>query len=172
MMKRIYSVFCTLLSVCILCACTFRPAKVQLPVNFYYCAKEVSYDSEAGIVAPEIREGSTWTDDSLALFNQYLAGPVSEAFISPFPAQLQALELTIYERDAKVVLSDHLSILTGHDLTMACVCLSRTLMELSGASCIEISVPNRQLDGKPSIVIHQDNVLFWDTITPTADTTG
>jgi len=64
---------------------------------------------------------------------------------------------------AKIVLCDEFATLKGLDLTIACACLSRTVIALTGCHEVIISAESMQLDGKNFITLSRDSYLLLDT---------
>lgn len=160
-MKRII-ILLTLFSI-FLCACSTQKEKPKSPVDFYYLNQTVSYNSQTGIIAPETREGAGYENDTLSLLNVYIKGPNSQLLRSPFPDRMEILEITQAEGVAYLTVSDQICMLTGHDLTLACVCLSRTVMDLTDTDSVQITVPDRLIDGKNALMIRSDDVIFMDS---------
>ena len=169
-MKRLFILL--MVSSCLLCACNDRQSKVRKPVDFYYLNEPFTYNSENGTVSSEIRESAGYEEDLLSLLNVYVTGPLGEGHVSPFPDRLTIEELTVEEQTASVAASDQLCMLTGHDLTLACVCLSRTVMGLTGVTAVNIRVADRMLGGKEMITIHADDLIFLDNATYSPSDSG
>lgn len=146
----------------LLCACSSHNDKPKSPVNFYYLNQTITYNSQTGIIAPQIREGAGYENDILSLMNVYIKGPDSQLFISPFPDRLEILDISQAEGVAYLTVSDQICMLTGHDLTLACVCLSRTVMDLTNMNAVQIAVPDRLIDGKTSLMIRAEDIVYMD----------
>ena len=160
-MKRIAVL--TLLAVLLFCACGTQNVKLQSPVHFYYLNEAVSYNSPDAIISSELHEGAGYETDLQALISVYLLGPSGKLHLSPFPDRLTVDSITIEEGTAFIVLSDQICMLTGHELTLACVCLGRTIMGVTGVTAVNISVSDRLIGGKSAITITSDNLLYADT---------
>ena len=152
-----------------LCSCAndTRPAKV--PVNFYYLAKDVSYNGKSEILLPEEREGAGHEADIEGLLNQYLKGPVSDTLRSPFPAHVSVNRYATTANMVVLELSSEFAQLTGIDLTIACSCITRTLFDLTQLERVMISVTDAQLDGQASITFDLNDIYFVDA--PSSDKT-
>lgn len=162
-MKR-YMILLAVLA-CLLSGCGGQKAKIKSPVSFYYLNETFTYNSEAGAVSIEVRDGVGYENDLRGLLNAYVAGPEDQSYISPFPERLSVNDIIIEEHTASLVVSDQLCMLTGHKLTLACVCLSKTVMELTGADTVNIRVADRLLGGKAVITISADSLVFMDSAT-------
>ena len=153
-----------------LCGCTqdMRPAKS--PVNFYYLAKEVSYDGESEILLPEEREGAGYEADMEGLLNQYLKGPASDALRSPFPTHVRVTRYATTANTIILEMSSEFAQLLGIDLTVACACIARTLFDLTQMERVMISATDAQLDGQASITFDRNDIYFVDTTPPSRET--
>lgn len=150
---------------CLLCGCNAQKNQIKKPVNFYYINETVVYNSGNGMLSPEIRESAGYEEDLLGLLNVYVAGPVDTKHISPFPDRLSVSSVVTEEQTASVIVGDQLCMLTGHDLSLACICLARTVMELTETDIVHIRVADRMLGGKTEITIRADDLVFVDTAT-------
>lgn len=147
-------------------ACTQKQEKFTEPVNFYYLRDQsqenIHHGSDDSVIVPEIREGYGLRDDVSLLLKSYLAGPVSDTCRSPFPAGTVLKNWSMDGTTLCVTLSNQLAGLTGVDMTLACACLSKTLMELTGASAVRIQAESLELDGKVSITMNQSILILLD----------
>ncbi len=159
-MKRILT--CFIVIACLLCGCSHAAAKIHDPVNFYYCANPVSFNTTEGVIAHETRDAKGVQSND-ALLAMYLKGPVNDQFSSPFPAGTQIISVETANNKCVVTLNDSFAELTGVDLSIACSCLSMTLMELTGADSVEIKVVDRELFGQKSVTITKDSLLLFDS---------
>ena len=149
MKQRISIILIISLLLCLYgCAKDASPAKI--PVNFYYLAKDISYNGKSEIL-------------------QYLKGPVSDTLRSPFPAHVRVTRYATTANMAILELSTEFAQLTGIDLTVACSCLNRTLFDLTQLERVMISVTDAQLDGQASITFDLNDIYFVDT--PSSDET-
>lgn len=144
------------------------------PVNFYYC-NDIAADDPSGnafynIFVAEVHEGAGYTDNLQALLSLYLQGPIDASLVSPFPAELQIISVEEADSKISIVVSNELASLTGLDLTIACACLSMTVMELLPCDSVQISAESALLDKHRAITMTQDLlVLIDDTHTVPAD---
>lgn len=160
-MKRIFSLILSILLVISLCACRRQQASFEAPVQFYYRSASLSYNSENAVICAESREGSGYA--LIDLMDLYLQGPVSNEYQSPFPTGVTVLSMETVEDKVYIALSEPFAELNGIALTLACACLSKTVMEFTGTSAVEISVPNTTLNGSASIVMDAQNILLLDS---------
>lgn len=148
-----------------LTACGNGQQEYKSPVNFYYRSRNIEFDDPQGVITFEKREAYGHTEDYEYLVEVYLRGPTTHPCISPFPAGTTLDQLDYVKDKVLIVLSSHFALLSGADLTVACVCLGKTLSELTGMKAVQISVRGELLDGKEFIVIKDGTYLLEDTFT-------
>lgn len=134
---------------------------------FYYPRSDYGYNTQEGkfynnIVEPELRKDITVLSIDKIL-DLYLEGPTDQSLINPFLKELSVESVRIDGEVLYIVVTDHLAELTGINLMIACACLGRTGMELSNTSSVYISCQTDLLDGKRSVLLHRDSILFVDT---------
>lgn len=163
MMKKLLCLLCLLV---LLTGCVQAPNKLE--AAFYYPRAVYTYNQEDGVIAIEYRDkgGSTSAKDILSL---YLQGPASETLVQPFPQGLTLSSIHTDGRTVYVTVTDELASLSGATLILACSCLGRTAMELTGCSSAEIRCENLLLEGRRTIFISDSTVLYSDTLPQTTD---
>lgn len=132
------------------------------PVLFYYCRKSEDYqyfDSE-GIISSEGRDLTGHSKDLQYLVALYLAGPLDEDLISPFPRKTRLLEEEYQNDRIRIELTDLGNTMTDSEFSLASVCLAKTCMEYVSAKDVTIK------SGARSITINSKNVVLFDTATP------
>ena len=172
-MKHFVSILLAFSLVFCLLGCA-KDAPPRKPVNFYYPATETVYDGEAEILHPEVRESANFDEDITGLLNLYLQGPVSESLRSPFPDRVTVTRYAATSNTAILVLSNEFAQLVGIDLTLACACISRTLLDLTGLDRVQIYATDALLDGQASLTLERDDIHYMDTPDPStagSDTT-
>lgn len=166
-MKRIIA----LLLVMILCLSFWgceekETVKIEKPVSFYYRRAQINYGSDDGVIAFCIGEGAGYEEDLTGLLNVYLHNTDDPAFSRTFPAGSQLIKLTITDGVAEIQLNNLFARHTGIDLTIACACLSLTVMELTQVETVCISTTSATLDGAESITMTADSILLLDLYEP------
>ena len=158
-MRRIV---CILLAAVLLCAagCSGQRSSIERPVSYYYCTTAESYEALRKSVSFEVRDGSAYGDDLQGLLNDYLRGPESDGLVNPFPDNCTVRSIQESDLDVRILLSSGFSRLSGIDLTLACVCMSLTVFELSDCQSVSIGVQDALLDGKNEITLHRDDILL------------
>ena len=155
---------CLLLVAVLLCGCGKNKQNIQTPVNFYYRNAEMTYDAPDAVLSPEVREGAGYNGDLVKLLNLYLAGPLSDEFYSPFPANTTVVSAFLSDTTLTVELSAAFAELQDLDLTMACACLARTTADLTECSRIKIYVSDAKLDGNAYITLDTSDLLLVDSV--------
>ena len=161
-MKKIICIFFSLSLLLIFCSCKKREQDIIKPVNFYYRTIPVSYGTDACIIKAEVRESMGYSNDYAYLIEQYLNGPKQYSVISPFPAGTTLEEFSLSGSKAQILLSPHMSVLSGSELMVACACLSKTVIELTGVNAVQISSENGLLNNQESITVTSDSFAYWD----------
>ena len=172
-MKRLIAITMLILTVLTMTACT-RDTKPVYPVAYHYLrapsdAGNIFHGSSDSVIAPEIREGGSYREDLEHLLDIYLLGPLDHSYRSPFPVGTALKSISLDGHHASVVLSRHFANYHGIDLTLACACLTMTVMDLTGAEAVTISVEGFQLDGKASITMDRSNMILTDAATPESE---
>lgn len=165
-MKRLICAFLILVLSVFLFACQPKIEPILQPVNFYYRNAQLRYGSDDGLISAQITESASFAGNVLAILNEYLKGPDSDRFSVTFPASTKVLELEFVGSTAYLQMNDSFSRLTGIDLTIACACITKTTIELTGASAVCISAVNESLDGAPSITMDESSLILIDNYTP------
>ena len=160
-MKKLLSLLLCAALLLPLLGCHEEAEKPQQPVNFYYRRAETQFGSAQGVIAPQVSEGAGYADTA-ALLNAYLKGPSDPAFDNTFPASTKVLSLSVEDGTAYVRLNDSLSLFTGYRLTVACACITLTVLELTDAEAVCITAANEQLDGAASVTMDRASLLLLD----------
>ncbi len=156
-------ILCIILAAFVLFAgCAKQSGEQYNSVNFYYKTDPIDYESDSGIISTETRLVSGAVDNYTELLRQYLNGARKRNCISPFPAGTTLESFSMDDSIATVTLSSHLSLLTDHELMIACICMARTVFDLTDVQAVHIRSLNNYLDGKPYIEISQDSYVLFD----------
>lgn len=162
-MKKIVALSLILLLVISCIGCSKEAPDYQRPLNCYYLSKTIQYNTSNAVIGCEQVEGALLVNESLGQFlRQYLKGPDSKDLVSPFPAGTFLVHLAIDNDTVKVRLSNEFSILTGHDLTLACACITLTILDYTGLSYVSISVEGASLNDKMTLTLSRDDLIFLD----------
>ena len=157
MKKLTIAIVCLLI---LLSGCSQNP-EYEKPVHFYYRVSTDRFDSNSKSILSETREGSQWNtlED---IMRAYLAGPVEETMVSPFPPNLRLVHIGQDGTTVFVTLSDEFATLTNLDLTIACGCITLTCLDLTGAQQVTIESENALLGGQKSITMDRNSLLLTD----------
>ncbi len=161
-MKKILCVFLPLLLLLSLVSCAQGHADPRVPVTFYYRTREFGVEKGEKVISSEAREGFGHREDYIYLVDMYLRGPVTEKCISPFPAGTTLEQLDLMNDTVLIELSSHISLISGTELTIACVCLAKTVSQMTGMKAVRISAKGDLLDGQPFITISEKDFLLLD----------
>lgn len=144
-----------------------QPPQIADPVSFYYIPaedlEEEDFAAEVSYIRADVRDKAQLGDSLNLILSAYLRDPASTSGLkSPFPAHTYLFSVSQDNNVASVVLSTEFAQLQNMDLTIACACLARTCMELTGADTVLISAENAQLDGAEYIRMDMRTVLLFD----------
>ena len=159
-MKRIICVFLVLTLALLACGCA-KNDNIRIPVNFYYCTDPINYNSAEGVVSCEIRDATGYENNNVDLLSLYMQGPISDGFLSPFPANSQIIGISQTDDSVDISLTESFFQLTGSDQTLALTCLSLTVMDLYRCDNVQI----RSEDGT-CVELHRQDFLFLDDYNP------
>ena len=166
-MKRTLALIAAFAICLTLASCSKEKYSHDTSVTFYYKAVEVQYGSSDGVIVSEIRNSSEYQGNYEQLIELYLKGPKEHDHISPYPAGIYLKEFILGADRAYVTLSSHISMLSGLDLTIACACLTKTVLGLTGVSSIEITAENSTLDGQAYLIYTRKDFVYLDTYADT-----
>lgn len=166
-MKRILAVIAAFVICLSLASCTRKNSVSDSAVTFYYKSVDFQYGSPLGVLASEARNFSEYQSNYEQIIELYLKGPKEHNHISPFPAGIYLKEFTLGADRAYITLSSHISMLSGLDLTIACACLTKTVLGITGVSSIEITADNSTLDGQAYLIYTNNDFVFLDNYADT-----
>lgn len=159
-MKQTICAIVAILFLLFLCSCGNNNIKVVDPVNFYYCTPETQFGEQNTLMVAQIREAKDHTQDYPYLISQYLNGPITYDCVSPFPGGTTLEEFAINDFQASIVLSPHIATLSGSELMLACACMTKTVIEMTGVDTVQISTSEGTLNGEDFIVLTADSFAY------------
>ncbi len=168
-MKRCFSaIVCLLL---LMSGCSTPPSEaIENPVRFYYLKNTISYDDADGVIAVEIRDSEELPEDLASLTALYLAGPSDNQLVSPFPEGITLKSFSLEENKVFVTLSNNFTVLDNFSLTVACACITKTLLELTPGTTVEIRVEAGAIrDDELSILMDAESLVLFDNASGTDD---
>ena len=147
-----------------LTACQSPTEKNSL--TFYYIKNTENSDGISDIIVPFFPNINNTSYDYAELLNLYFNGPTNYSCYSPFPASTTLEELSVTQSKAKLTLSPQFATISGVELTIACACLTRTVIALTGVSSVQISVNGAQLCGEDSLTFNLKSFTYLDALPP------
>lgn len=160
---------CLLLALCLvlsLPACREDRPSLKKPVNFYFPRVTPTYGTADGFIAAVPSEGAGYQDDPVGLLNFYFEGPSDVSFRNAFPVGAQLLSLSVTDGVAQLQVNKTFAQLYGLNLTIACACLTMTVLDLTGADSVVITARHANLDGQNQIVMDRSCLTLLDQYTP------
>lgn len=164
---------CIVLLLCTLIGMTGCSQKQDhtAPISFYYLRTplpdgEIIHGAADSVIAAETRESAGYESDYTHLIEMYLQGALDDQFRSPYPPGTLLVDFRLVNETVTVTLTDHFAKLTGMDLSLACGCLTMTVLEMTGATQITIFTEGALLDGKESLTFTRDSFVLFDDAVP------
>ena len=156
-MKRIVCLLMTAVVLFSLIGCT---APKMDSVSFYYCRKPDAYQcfKSDGVITSEDRDLTGHGDDLHYLIALYLAGPLDETLVSPFPKKTRLLTVSFNNNHVNLELTNLAGSLSDSEFSLAAACLAQTCMDFTGCGSVTIKSDIRR------ITITSDNVVLHDDL--------
>jgi len=137
--------------------------QIDEPVAFYYRRSELLFEGASGVIAAQQRESAGHESDTEYLLQEYLSGPTDPLFSQTFPTGSRMVSFKITDKEAQITLSDHFADLTGMDLTIACACITLTIIDLTGVENVTLSAQSAMLDNQSFITMDKSCLLLLDS---------
>ena len=163
-MKKLAILMCMILLPPSLWGCGNKTDDFTEPVKFYYEKKDISYNSEFGVLEPEVREGAGFQGNATAFMHAYLRGPESDSLQGIIPSDVYLVSCTIDGDAAYITLSSQFANLTGMKLTTACSAVLRSLHDYTGIDTLTIRAKDQKLEDQDEIVMTMDDIVLIDTV--------
>ena len=161
-MKRILAIILVFILCLSIASCAKDEVTIENPVSFYYRRSELSYEGNSGVIMQEIRESGGSEQSIITLLSLYFQGPVATGMDRTFPYGTQPISLQIQDNRAYITTTSHFANLKGIDLSIACACITMTLIELTGVSSVEIKADRSLLNDAESIIMDKETLLLLD----------
>ena len=121
-------------------------------VTVYFKREKPTYGTADGVIATSYLDADEYRENYSYLLDKYFRTSPSEGFVSPFPEGLTA----------QITLNDRIADLSGIDLTIALICISETVMSISGCQEVIIRAATKLLDGQKFVTLNRDSYLLLD----------
>lgn len=163
-MKR---VIILILSLLLLLGGCYREEPIDKPVVFYFLPMEPmaeeDFHHDVPYIRPEVRDGSLLGSSVVSILSTYLRGPSADSNLrSPFPSGSYLYTFSHDGNQLQITMEGAFTELTGLDLSIACACLSKTAMELTGASTVYIYAKDGLLDGAEYVLMDATSIELLD----------
>ena len=141
----------------LLCLCGCGSPAID-PVDFHYCRNpdQFQYFETDSVIRHESRDLTGHMGDLRYMIGLYLAGPLEEGLVCPFPAQTRLLSVKTEGDTAFIELSDLEQLLSDSQFSLACACLTLSCMSFSSCTAVTIT------SGSRSVTMNTDNLSLFD----------
>ena len=170
-MKRIMAFALAVILLTSFCGCAVKDDKEGKWMAFYYCRGDMSSHVPSGVLTREMRQIPEGQTDPEKILELYLQGPRMQELKNVFPPNCRLVSLTVEEELTEVCLSREIGQLEGMDLTIACACLAKTLMEFNGTQTLRIRGQNMVLAGQEYIEMRYGDLIMDDKSAVTTEPT-
>ena len=168
-MKKVFLTILILFLVTGLVGCASEQYVDTIEVTFYYTQTELDHGSDTPLLMKVIRSVSAEDNDYEAILKIYLNGPTTYDCVSPFPGGTELVEMYVDGHKANIVLSPHIGTLAPARQTVAFACLSKTVIELTKVSSVQIRLQDSLINGKEFITFDSNSFVFFDSMTQDDD---
>lgn len=159
-MKKAVTLLLIFATIFALVGCKQNPKREDNNVVFYFRTAETTFGTNDGIFATESR--NVPSRDEQSVLKAYLKGPKSENLRSPFPENIALDNYVSGPARTTLVLSEHISQLPDHELTIACACIAKTVFDLTDTRSVEIKSDAGLIGGMQSIVLIRNDLIIYD----------
>ena len=157
-MKKMICMFFLILYLTNLSACSNKTKMAT--ANFYYLDNMPHYHTNETVIQPESRELSITLTETETIIREYLDGPNTKQLTSPFPSGTKLISIQPGKEMTEIVLSDEIAQLSGIDLTVACACLSATILEISQSESVHIRAETANIGPQGYVIMDQQSIPF------------
>ena len=164
-MKRTFVIIIALLTILALAGCTQPVPEEGTQVHFYYITNNLNFGSEEPLLI-RVNRNVSWEDNTPeSIIRLYLNGPTSYDCVSPFPGGTELVEMYVESNRVSLVLSPHIGTLSPVDQTIAYACLTKTVIELTGVSTVQLRLENSLINGEETASFQADSFDYFDSMT-------
>ena len=164
-MKKFSLLLCGILLFQLLCACNTKQEEFEKPVSFYYENRVISYNSSAGVVGFETREGQNLCESTMAIVSEYLQGPKSEELQNLLPQDTQLISCLSVGELVNAELRFDTTNLSDINLITVSAAMLMTLHDCMGAQSLYLSVVDPHQENRTDIIISMDDIALMDMLT-------
>ena len=143
-------------------SCATEPDVIEEPVNFYYPLVNTIYGTQSGVIDAEVYDAKELKTDYTNLLRKYLEGPKSEELRNFFPNGTELISFYDFDGRVQIIFSSHLSQLSKAELTIACACITNTVIELTEAKSVQINTEDNSLDDIESMRFSLEDFVFFN----------
>ena len=161
-MKRVLCIFLCLCCFVGMVGCSAHRSTPKNTVAVYYKREKPVYGTADGVIAEVQLDSTDHENEYVYLLNQYLMSTPEDGLTLPFPKGVSLVGFKLEGLTAKVIFSNRLADLTGMNLTIALICLTQTIMSVTGCHEVIISAASMQLDGQNFVTLNRDSYLLLD----------
>lgn len=161
-MKRIASLILAIIILVTLFGCGKDTPEYEVPAEFYYIQREITYNSSSGVICPELADIAQYQTDLVKLLNTYLSGPVSQELVSPFPSNTRLIACDVIRKEAHLTLTKEFLQLTGVRLSTACSCMALTVAGISPIEKVHFRVEDSLIDGREFLTVTVADIIMLD----------
>lgn len=163
-MKQLLCFLLSLLSLFSLSGCNSSDNNT---VFFYYSRSPELYQyfEEDSVIHAEQRDLTGHRNDLRYMLGLYLAGPLEEGLTTPFTKSTRLISVEQKENVVFIELSDHASIMTDVEFSLACASLTLTCLHFTQCDAVSI------VSGDRSITMNGDSIVLYDSL-PQQEPTG
>lgn len=146
----------------LLCGCGVSEKKEE-QLQFYYPTKNMDYNLGVSYLQAEPRDRVLTGYFLTEILNKYLQGPLDQmAYDMPFQYNTRVVYVVIENGIMDLTLSRGFATYKGLELTIACACITRTAIAITGVDAVRIRADQSMLDGADYIEMNANSVLFVD----------
>ena len=169
-MKRFFCLLPLLATLLSFTSCAKAAEDIQCPAKFYYLCRETKYGIADGVISSEERETVHIQNDLYALMQAYLKGPQTPALTRAVPANVMLETIQAEDGTLVLTLSPEFAQLSGIELSIACACLSMTLLDYTQVQTVQIIASGSSLSDSDRITMTRESVLLMDSLMITDET--
>ncbi len=151
-----------------LAGCTLpQTVHVKERIDFYYLQPDFNSKEDSGIFSKQQHDVTEFSNTE-DLLSSYLQGPDDADCKSPFPENTDLVSYKNQNDVAYLTLSNSFKELSGYDLTLACVCIAKTVFSAKDVLAVQIRVKDGAIRGDELyITLREKDLVFFDSGTLT-----